>query len=113
MGYIEKHLIKNEQVIYKSKISWTVYIKPLIFLLVGIYIKTQSPFGILFIIGSILWLISSFIQSKFSELAVTNKRVLIKTGVIKTNSLETMLHKVEGIFVEQGIIGKILIVVLL
>ena len=36
------------------------------------------------------------------------KRVLIKTGWIRRHSLETLLSKVEGIRVEQDILGRML-----
>ena len=41
-----------------------------------------------------------------SEFAVTNKRVLIKTGWIRRHSLETLLSKIEGIRVEQDVLGR-------
>ncbi len=111
MGYIEKLLIQNEKIIYTTKISWTAFLKPILVLLVGIYFQMNvylgEPIGILIILGGIAWLILTLISSKFSEFAVTDKRIFIKTGFIKTNSLEIMLHKIEGIFVEQGMIGKI------
>lgn len=43
-----------------------------------------------------------------SEFGITNKRVLIKHGFIKRISLETLLNKIEGITVQQGILGRIL-----
>jgi len=42
-----------------------------------------------------------------SEFAVTNKRVLIKVGFIRRHSLELLLQKVEGIGVDQGILGRV------
>ena len=42
-----------------------------------------------------------------SEFAVTNKRVVIKLGVMTTRSLELLLPKVEGIAVNQGVGGKL------
>jgi uncharacterized membrane protein YdbT with pleckstrin-like domain len=39
---------------------------------------------------------------------VTNRRVLIKVGFIRRHSLELLLPKVEGIAVDQGILGRIL-----
>jgi uncharacterized membrane protein YdbT with pleckstrin-like domain len=39
--------------------------------------------------------------------AVTNKRVIIKTGVISRRTVELVLAKCEGIQVMQGILGRI------
>jgi uncharacterized membrane protein YdbT with pleckstrin-like domain len=43
-----------------------------------------------------------------TEFAVTNKRVLSKTGFIQRESDETLLSKVEAIAVDQGILGRML-----
>lgn len=43
-----------------------------------------------------------------SEFAVTNNRVLVKVGIIRRHSMEIVLPQVEGIGVDQGIIGRIL-----
>jgi len=39
--------------------------------------------------------------------AVTNKRVIIKTGIISRRTVELVLAKCEGIQVVQGIFGRI------
>ncbi|PIU51164.1 hypothetical protein COS91_05900 [Candidatus Desantisbacteria bacterium CG07_land_8_20_14_0_80_39_15] len=55
------------------------------------------------------WLgIPVFISFKTSEFGITNKRVLFKIGFIRRNSLEILLTKIEGIQVNQGILGRIL-----
>jgi uncharacterized membrane protein YdbT with pleckstrin-like domain len=41
-------------------------------------------------------------------MAVTNKRVLVKTGMISRNTTEMMLGKIESIVVNQGILGRML-----
>jgi uncharacterized membrane protein YdbT with pleckstrin-like domain len=43
-----------------------------------------------------------------SEFAVTGKRVIIKVGVIRRRTLETMLSKVEAIEVDQTVVGRML-----
>jgi len=48
------------------------------------------------------------IERRTSEFAVTNKRVLIKTGLVRRHSLETLLSKIESIGVAQSILGRIL-----
>src|SRR6266700_7309204 len=50
----------------------------------------------------------AFVARRTSEFAVTNKRVLIKTGLIRCHSLETLLSKIESIGVTQGILGRLL-----
>jgi uncharacterized membrane protein YdbT with pleckstrin-like domain len=52
--------------------------------------------------------IPPWIDSLSSEFAVTNKRVLVKVGLIRRHSLELLLQKVEGIGVDQTLTGRIL-----
>lgn len=52
--------------------------------------------------------IGAFVNRKTSEFAVTNKRVVMKFGFIRRSSLEVLLTKIEGVSVDQGILGRIL-----
>jgi len=63
-----------------------------------------GPFFLLALISGIF----TFISYKTSEFGITNRRVLIKVGFIRRKSLEIFLTHVEGIFVKQGILGRIL-----
>ena len=95
----------GEKIIYQTKLNWTEYIKGIILILIGlVFIKSLGGF-IIFI--GLISLGITYMKIKSSEFAVTDKRVLIKVGIFRTHSLETMLNKVEGIHVEQGIMGKI------
>ena len=58
------------------------------------------------LLAFLVFAITSLIARATSEFAVTNKRVLIKTGWLRRHSLETLLSKVEGIRVEQSIFGR-------
>lgn len=55
-----------------------------------------------------MMLITPLIDYFFSEYVVTNKRLIAKKGLIRIESLEIILSKVEGILLEQSIIGRIL-----
>jgi membrane protein YdbS with pleckstrin-like domain len=52
-------------------------------------------------------LIPLFVQLKSTEMAVTNKRVLIKTGFISRQTLEMNLDSIEVIQVHQSIWGRL------
>jgi uncharacterized membrane protein YdbT with pleckstrin-like domain len=41
-----------------------------------------------------------------SELVITNMRVLINTGVIRRQTLEMFISKIESIAVDQGFLGR-------
>ena len=103
MGNIDKLLTINETIIYQTKLNWTEYIRGIFFIILGLLF---GSYGAILITIGVLTLGMSYFKISSSEFVVTDKRVLIKVGILKTRSLETMLNKIEGIHVEQGIIGK-------
>jgi uncharacterized membrane protein YdbT with pleckstrin-like domain len=108
MSYISKNLMTNEQVIFQTRLSNLAYLSPVSMVIVSLFFIKSIPAigGFLFVLGLVL-IISTFLKIKSSEFVVTDKRVLIKVGILSTQSLETLLTKVEGIHVGQGLIGKI------
>ena len=111
MSYIEKNLMNGESIVYRTKLHWVVFLWPIIWLVVAIIFFGSggaAAAGGLFILIAILTGIASFINFSTSEFGITNKRVIVKVGFIRRNSLEVLLNKVEGIQVNQGILGRIL-----
>jgi uncharacterized membrane protein YdbT with pleckstrin-like domain len=53
-------------------------------------------------------LFPAYMQRFSSEFAVTNKRIIMKVGVLTTRSYELLLSKIEGIVVTQPLLGKML-----
>src|SRR3984885_12589928 len=110
MGYVDSNLLPNEHVTYRARLHWIVYLLPVCVLIVAIGVAAIGGGWIavgLGVIGLVL-LVPPWIRSISSEFAVTNKRVLVKVGLIRRHSLELLLQKVEGIGVDQGILGRIL-----
>ncbi len=96
-SYVEDVLISDERVMYRAKISkWSLWH----FFLVGALLLP------LFGVGLLLWLWAWIIYST-TELAITNKRVMAKTGLIQRNTIEIFLEKIESIQVEQGVLGRL------
>ncbi|MCX5814164.1 MAG: PH domain-containing protein [Proteobacteria bacterium] len=48
------------------------------------------------------------IRRATSEFVITNKRVIVKVGLIRRKTLEMNLQKIESVNVEQGIMARIL-----
>lgn len=97
MSYVQSSLTTGESVQHMGKISvWALM--PLI--LLGLI--TLPLFGI----GLIFWATAA-IRYWTTELAITNKRVIAKTGLISRNTIELNLSKIESIRVDQSILGRI------
>lgn len=97
-SYIDDTLIEHERVIYKTRISkWSLL--PLAL--------TGLVFLPLFGVGIVFWIWATVIFST-TELAITNKRVIAKKGLIRRETVEMLLSKVESIHVTQSILGRML-----
>ena len=91
-----------------------MFILPTLLLIAAIWLffslgGTVAKFlALILIVGVLVTGLHALVERMTSEFAVTNKRVLIKTGLIRRHSLETLLGKVESIGVSQSILGRIL-----
>jgi uncharacterized membrane protein YdbT with pleckstrin-like domain len=96
-SYVEGALTKGEQVVYQGKVSvW--FLVPLLLL----WLIFLAFYGL----GLLFW-IAAAIRYFTTELAITNKRVIAKFGLISRSTIEINLQKVESIQVNQGILGRI------
>lgn len=97
-SYVDSNLLSGETVVYRAKISlWSI--GHLIFF--GVILLPVFGLGLVFLI----W---AFIRYKTTEFAVTDKRVIGKTGLVSRNTVELFLDKVESLHVEQSVPGRIL-----
>jgi uncharacterized membrane protein YdbT with pleckstrin-like domain len=113
MSYIENNLMTGENILYRARLHWVVFIWPVIWFIVAIVFfrrggEAATAAGGLFMVIAIAKAISSFIGFSTSEFAVTNQRVIAKVGFIRRNSIEIFLGKIEAIQVNQDISGRIL-----
>jgi uncharacterized membrane protein YdbT with pleckstrin-like domain len=110
MSYVERNLLPNEEIKYRARLHRIIYLFPTCLLIAAVLVALAGgriAGGVLAAIGLVLF-VPPWIRSASSEFAITNKRVLIKVGLIRRHSLELLLSKVEGIGVDQGVLGRIL-----
>ena len=126
MRYIDSTLLPNEKLIYFTRPHWIVFAPALSALVVAIffwhwgpmYIKMQSfifqnlsfvdLLGLAALVLSLYWFLKAYIVYRFSEYAVTDRRVILKQGWIRRHALEMFLRKLEGIDVDQTVTGRVL-----
>ncbi len=85
--YVNDNLFINEQVIFETNYHWIHYFSWVSLLTLGIY---------------------PIIQSYTDEFVVTDRRIIIKKGLISYFTLEMNLERVETVNVRQSILGRIL-----
>ncbi len=86
-SYVNGSLGPNEQVIQETRYHWIIFL---------------FPSGVL-----TLWLYPLLARWS-SEFAITNRRIIIKTGLIQRKTVELNIHHVESVNVEQSVMGRIL-----
>lgn len=123
MKYIEENLLRDEKIIYAIRPHWIVYGRAVVTLVFCLFFLIGSPtilsfqiltnysgneiLTLILLVMTIYFTVQAYIYRHTSEFGITNKRVLAKIGWIQRTSLEIMLSKVEGVFVDQSIIGRI------
>ncbi len=95
--YVDSNLIKDEIVLHRGTLSlWALSGQ----ILLGVLLLPLAGIGLIF-------LIAALIKYKTTELAVTNKRVITKIGLISRHTLELNLSKAESIQINQSLMGRL------
>jgi uncharacterized membrane protein YdbT with pleckstrin-like domain len=118
VGYVERHLLPNEHVVYKTRLHWVLYVKPALVIAVGAALavllrKVQDPpwlwmIGAAVVVVGLVWGFVHYVELMTSEFAVTNSRLILKVGLISRYTTELLLTKVETIGVQQGLLARVL-----
>ena len=113
MSYIDSNLLAGEHVVFRTRLHWKLLIGPVLFMLVTVlpiaWLLAQgswSNFGLIPPGLGLFILLAALIKRRSSDFAVTNMRVMMKTGVIRTRSVELLLGKIEAIAVNQSVGGR-------
>ena len=108
--YISHQLLGDEHVEYQAKAHWVVYIKGIILFAIGSVLLATEGRGLalIFLILGVLALVWAYLWQRTTELAITNKRVVAKFGIIRRHTIDQQLSKIEGTNLEQGILGRML-----
>lgn len=127
MGYIEKNLISGEKVLYKTRLHLVAVVFPmLIGFLIGIgaiyclYVSAEgnqeaggdsklwagSGLVLLFVAALIVGM--ALVKRNATEMVVTNRRILIKSGILSRRTIELLLSKVESIVIKETFFGRML-----
>jgi uncharacterized membrane protein YdbT with pleckstrin-like domain len=116
VSYVDKNLIAGESVVYRGSLTrlpygWALASGALA--VVAAVFRNYFPVdhrwllaGLLAGATVVIWLWAR-IRIGSAEFAVTNRRVMVKLGVMQRRTVETMLSKVEGVAVDQGLAGRI------
>ena len=122
MRYVDHVLQPGESIRHVTTVSWIGYLRGLfLFVIAGIVLIITPPAAsapglhlvglviaiVIFAIGLVL-VIRAWWHRFTTEVAVTDRRIIYKTGFINRHSVEMHMDKVESVDVDQSILGRIL-----
>lgn len=113
MSYINKTLLPDEKVIYHSHPHWIIIFRSFVSLVLIVGFLMLGEWHSLLIISlfSLLGLTAclfGLIVYYSSEFGITDKRVILKSGFISCYVFESSLDRIEGVEINQSIMGRIL-----
>ncbi|MGD0962523.1 MAG: PH domain-containing protein [Candidatus Acidiferrales bacterium] len=126
MDYIEKNLISGEQILYRTRLHSIAVFFPLLVgtaaVLGGVFCLYASVIHhqgiedsklwvaaglILIVLGGII-VAGAILKRNATEMAVTNRRILIKSGIMSRRTIELLLSRVESIVITEPFFGRML-----
>jgi len=127
LSYVERNLIAGEAVVFQTKHHWIVMLGSFVLglaldlagIAVLIYVLNQRDWSagsrdaallaaaVAVIAGSLLTLYGTM-KRNATEMVVTNKRVIVKTGLLQRNTFEMLLSRIESIGVQEPVLGRML-----
>ncbi len=97
MSYIEESLSNGEEIKELFKLHWFSKIPMIIWAILAI-----PTLGITLIL--VIW---EYLKLRSIEQGITNKRAILKTGIISRKSEEMKISSIETVEIIQGIIGRV------
>lgn len=108
MGYIESSLLPGEMIVARARLHRIVFAKAVAVAVVGaVVLWFQPAAGAIVVLLALVMSIPPFVTLKTSEFGVTDKRVVIKVGLIRRRTIELLLRQIEAISVDQSVMGRI------
>jgi uncharacterized membrane protein YdbT with pleckstrin-like domain len=116
MSYIREILRPDEKLLATGNIHWIIYWPAIA--LMALAVISLSVLGLASIVGRIIFVllalaaiffaIKEWLQQWITEIAVTDRRVIVKTGLIRRHTAEMNMDKVESVTVYQSVLGRLL-----
>jgi uncharacterized membrane protein YdbT with pleckstrin-like domain len=110
VSYIDENLLPDEHVVYRADLHWIIFARAILVLVVGLVLVFEpriAQASVVVLLIGVVMLVPPFVAYRTTELGVTNKRVIVKTGLFRRRTLELLLRQVEAILVDQSLLGRL------
>jgi uncharacterized membrane protein YdbT with pleckstrin-like domain len=119
MRYVDRVLQEGERVLYVAQISRVLYLPAFLLWVVAgaliFFVPAPPGIRVFVVIAATLLFglgVVSFLRAWFhrvtTEIAVTDRRVIYKKGLVRRYTVEMHMDKVESVDVDQSIWGRLL-----
>jgi uncharacterized membrane protein YdbT with pleckstrin-like domain len=118
MSYIKNILEPGETIRYDASITWTVYTPSILLAICAvtsfIAASSSSQFATVgvfaatfFVLAALIAFLPAWFRRWTTEIAVTDRRVILKRGWIRRHTVEMNMQKVESVDVDQSLLGRV------
>ena len=118
MSYIDSILEPGEEIRYRTTVTWTVYGPSLLLALCAvaslIVAETSAPLAgigafaaVFFALAAIVSFLPAWFRRFTTEIVVTDRRIILKRGLIRRHTVEMNMQKVESVDVDQTLVGRL------
>src|SRR5215218_667000 len=118
MSYVREVLQPGEEIRFRTNVYWFVYLPAMVMFVLGIafalwYTAAASQHLMLLILSGlsavtgVLLFIPAWLKRFGTEIAVTDRRVIYKTGLVQRDTTEINRAKIESVDVSQSILGRV------
>ena len=119
MSYLDKVLQPGETVLVKTHPHWIVLLSPILMILLGVIVAIAS-FAVLsgqpamggYAVGGLVALFGlgtlavRMLVRASTEFCVTDRRIIVKRGILSLHTVELNVDKVESVDVDQSLFGR-------
>lgn len=129
MSYIDRNLSDGEVICFRTKKHYIIYLTALAFFVIAIFFSIPNPItnvvdlafrgtafagnlnhfaALIFFILGVFWSFKQWLLYKMSDFVVTNKRVIMREGLVGRYMCDTRLASISQVVVVQPLFGQIL-----
>jgi hypothetical protein len=106
---IDRKLINDETIVYRTKCHWAMFLGPILLIIIGgLALQSQGFPAIVLMTFSLVWGIFSYVSLYGSDIALTRKRVLINAGFPLLKTYDIPLSEIVAIDYYQPTLGSML-----
>ena len=110
MQYVDQTLLQGEVVVHRARRHALAFLRPAAVLAAAVAFTAFGlwPIGAILASVGLVDLAMLWVAWISTEFAVTNMRVVMKRGLLRRETSETLILKVESVDVRQGLLGRML-----